>query len=151
MGFNKHRRNVTCNLLFSLKQEAKSLITVAGCRLWHCEVLAGGGGGWHVPQTEGLVLALGFGYALGSTGLAVPDAWGGYLGSVGGWPYCRAGCCLSSRRFWPWGCSLSLLCSVTAGGRRKRDPPCLVPAASEAGGIWLAITVPLAWQASKCE
>lgn len=97
------------------------------------------------------MLALGFGYALGSTGLAVPDAWGGYLGSVGGWPYCRAGCCLSSRRFWPWGCSLSLLCSVTAGGRRKRDPPCLVPAASEAGGIWLAITVPLAWQASKCE
>lgn len=70
MGFNKHCRNVTCNLLFSLKQEAKSLITAAGCHLWHCEVLAERG--WHVPQTE----ALGLGYALGSAGLAVPDAWG---------------------------------------------------------------------------
>lgn len=44
MGFNKHSRNVTCNLLLSLKQEAKSLIKalgslyqsqqVAGCWLW---------------------------------------------------------------------------------------------------------------------
>lgn len=30
MGFNKHSRNVTCNLLLSLKQEAKSLIKAPG-------------------------------------------------------------------------------------------------------------------------
>lgn len=44
MGFNKHSCNVTCNLLLSLKQEAKSLIKapgspyqsqqVVGCWLW---------------------------------------------------------------------------------------------------------------------
>lgn len=35
MGFNKHSRNVTCNLLLSLKQEAKSLIKAPGSRISH--------------------------------------------------------------------------------------------------------------------
>lgn len=49
-------------------------------------------------------------------------------------PYRSAACCLSSRPFLPRGCSLSLLCSVTAGGRRKWEPPCLVPARAHCFG-----------------
>lgn len=49
-------------------------------------------------------------------------------------PYRSAGCCLSSRPFLPRGCSLSLLCSVTAGGRRKWEPLCLVPARAHCFG-----------------
>lgn len=37
MGFNKQRRNVTCNLLLSLKQEARSLIKAPGPRFRHGE------------------------------------------------------------------------------------------------------------------
>lgn len=66
MGFNKHRRNVTCNLLFSLKQEAKSLITVAGCRLWHCEVLAVGGGDGTSPRLRGWCWRWGLGMLWGA-------------------------------------------------------------------------------------
>lgn len=49
-------------------------------------------------------------------------------------PYQSAGCCLSSQPFLPRGCSLSLLCSLTAGGRRKWEPLCLVPARAHCFG-----------------
>lgn len=62
----------------------------------------------------------------------------GYLGSKEmlsrDLPYRSAGCCLSSQPFLPRGCSLSLLCSVTAGGRRKWEPLCLVPAGAHCFG-----------------
>lgn len=68
MGFNKQRRNVTCNLLLSLKQEARSLIKAPGPRLRHGEqgVLAWGGQqGWPRGLRDGTVVTLGRAQASG--------------------------------------------------------------------------------------
>lgn len=71
----------------------------------------------------------------------------GYLGSKkvsAGTCLIRALVAVSPRSpFCPRGCSLSLLCSVTAEGRRKWEPLCLVPAGAHCfgsgmGGWYLA-------------
>lgn len=73
-----------------------------------------------------------------STGTLQRASGAGYLGSKDvlsrDLPYRSAGCCLSSQPSLPRGCSLSLLFSVTAGGRRKWEPLCLVPAGAHCFG-----------------
>lgn len=73
-----------------------------------------------------------------STGTLQRASGAGYLGSKEvlsrDLPYRSAGCCLSSQPSLPRGCSLSLLFSVTAGGRRKWEPLCLVPVGAHCFG-----------------
>lgn len=79
-----------------------------------------------------------WGQPVESTGTLQRVPGAGYLGSKEvlsrDLPYRSAGCCLSSQPFLPQGCSLSLLCSVTAGGGRKWEPLCLVPAGAHCFG-----------------